>query len=264
MKRIIFVTLISYILTSSITTPEEIIDWIKENKTLYDKDNISCYILTNSTDYIDLNQYDLLYNVMKEAKKNTNFDYVLAVVDHIDMSVNEPARKFAEDLQALMGRELFIEHQKSVVMVFAIVDRKFNIEAGYDASLKFSGDRLAKYLDLIKTNLQNKDYHTAFSKLLGYFRDNYYPPSTPSSDNNGSSTDVLSIVVIVVVVVLVIIIRLVCKYYCGCKDSYSYSYSSHSGYRSHHSHHNYHHHSSSRGKSGGGAKSHGSGASGGW
>ena len=195
---------------------------------------------------------------MKEAKKNTNFDYVLAVVDHIDMNVNEPAKKFAEDLQELMGRELFIEHQKSIVMVFAIVDRKFSIEAGYDALQKFSGDRLAKYLDLIKTNLQNKDYYTAFSKLLGYFRDNYNPPSTPSSDNTGSSTNVLSIVVCVVAVVLIIIIRLVCKYYCGCRDSYSYSYSSHRGYHSHH------HHSSSRGKSGGGAKSHGSGASGGW
>ena len=260
MKRVIFVILISYILTSSITTPEEIIDWLKENRTLYDKENISCYIITNSTDYINLNQYDLLYNLMKEAKNNTNFDYVLVVVDHIDMSVNEPAKKFAEDLQASMGRENFIEHQKSIVMVFAMVDRKFSIEAGYDASQKFSGDRLAKYLDLIKANLQNKNYYTAFSKLLGYFRDNYNPPLTPSSDNTGSSTNVLSIVACVVFIVLIIIIRLVCKYYCGCRDSYGYSsYSSHHGHRSHH-----HHHSSSRGKSGGGAKSHGSGASGGW
>ena len=260
MKRVIFVILISYILTSSITTPEEIIDWLKENRTLYDKENISCYIITNSTDYINLNQYDLLYNLMKEAKNNTNFDYVLVVVDHIDMSVNEPAKKFAEDLQASMGRENFIEHQKSIVMVFAMVDRKFSIEAGYDASQKFSGDRLAKYLDLITANLQNKNYYTAFSKLLGYFRDNYNPPLTPSSDNTGSSTNVLSIVACVVFIVLIIIIRLVCKYYCGCRDSYSYSsYSSHHGHRSHH-----HHHSSSRGKSGGGAKSHGSGASGGW
>ena len=250
MKRVIFVILISYILTSSITTPEEIIDWLKENKTLYDKENISCYILTNSTDYINLNQYDLLYNVMKEAKKNTNFDYVLAVVDHIDMSVNDPAKKFAEDLQASMGRELFIEHQKSIVMVFAMVDRKFSIEAGYDALQIFSGDRLAKYLDSIRTYLQNKDYYTAFSKLLAYFRDN---------DNPSSDTNVFSIVWWVVFVVIFVV---VCVYSCCCGSENSRSYS----YSSHHGHYSHHHHSSSSGKSGGGGgvQSHGSGASGGW
>ena len=250
MKRVIFVILISYILTSSITTPEEIIDWVNENKTLYDKENISCYIITNSTDYINLNQYDLLYNIMKEAKKNTNFDYVLAVVDHIDMNVNEPVKKFAEDLQELMGRELFIEHQKSIVMVFAMVDRKFSIEAGYDALQIFSGDRLAKYLDSIRTYLQNKDYYTAFSKLLAYFRDN----DNPSSDTNVSS--------IVWWVVFVVIFVVVCVYSCCCGSENSRSYS----YSSHHGHYSHHHHSSSSGKSGGGGgvQSHGSGASGGW
>ena len=250
MKRVIFVILISYILTSSITTPEEIIDWVNENKTLYDKENISCYIITNSTDYINLNQYDLLYNIMKEAKKNTNFDYVLAVVDHIDMNVNEPVKKFAEDLQELMGRELFIEHQKSIVMVFAMVDRKFSIEAGYDALQIFSGDRLAKYLDSIRTYLQNKDYYTAFSKLLAYFRDN----DNPSSDTNVSS------IVWWVVFVVIFVVVCVCSCCCGSENSRSYSYSSHHGHYSHH------HHSSSSGKSGGGGgvQSHGSGASGGW
>ena len=141
MKFVIFLVLLSYILTSSITTPEEIIDWLNENKTRYDKEGINCYIITNSTTYININQYNILYNIMKEAKNKTTFDYVLTVVDHIDMTVNEPAKKFAEDLQELMGNNYFIDHPKSIVMIFAMANKKFSNEAGYEALQKFSGER---------------------------------------------------------------------------------------------------------------------------
>ena len=250
MKLVYFLTLITYIFTSSITTPDNIIEWLKENTTRYDRDNLTCYIITNSDAYINSNQYDILYDLMKEAQQNYNFSYILTVVDRIPQ-VSEPAKVFAEDLQELMAKENFTEHQRSIVMVFSIGDREFSIEAGYDALKVFDGNRAKRYLEIISTKLSKGNYFEAFEQLLRYYKNNYVPPSDSSSGSN-----ILSTLAVIGLILVIIILRVVCKYVCGCEcqSSSSYSYSSH----------RYHHHSSGGKRSGGRVKSHGSGASGRW
>ena len=132
----------------------------------------------------------------------------------------------------------FIVQQKSIMMVFDMYNQQFSIEEGYDALQQFPAERVQEYLDYIAEDLRNKNYYTAFSTLLGYFRDNYKPSVL---------LKVLAVILFIVLVIVFIVIRFVCRYYCGCRGSISYSYRSH------------HHHSG-----GGGTKAHESGASGGW
>ena len=207
---------------------------LKENTTLYDKEGINCYIITDSTKYINLNEYNALYNIMKDAQNNTGFEYVLTIVDELSLS----AKKFAENLQQLMIDNKFIEQQKSIMIVFDMYNQQFSIEEGYDALQQFPAERVQEYLDYIAEDLRNKNYYTAFSTLLGYFRDNYKPSVL---------LKILAVILFIVLVIVFIVIRFVCRYYCGCRGSISYSYRSH------------HHHSG-----GGGTKAHESGASGGW
>ena len=229
MKLFFFLTLLSYIIASSLITPENIIEMLSKNTTLYDKEGINCYIIKDSNKYINLNEYDALYNIMKDAQNNTGFEYVLIILDELSLS----AKKFAENLQQLMVDNNFIVQQKSIMMVFDMYNQQFSIEEGYDALQQFPAERVQEYLDFIVEDLRNKNYYTAFSTLLGYFRDNYKPSVL---------LKVLAVILFIVLVIVFIVIRFVCRYYCGCRGSISYSYRSH----------------------GGGAKAHGSGASGGW
>ena len=229
MKLFFFLTLLSNIIASSLITPEKIIELLKENTTLYDKEGINCYIIKDSNKYINLNQYDALYNIMKDAQSNTGFEYVLTVVDELSLS----AKKFAENLQQLMTEENFIEQRKSIMIVFDMYNQRYSIEEGYDALHQFPAERVQEYLDYIAEDLRNKNYYTAFSTLLGYFRDNYKPSVL---------LKILAVILFIVLVIVFIVIRFVCRYSCGCRESFSYSYRSH----------------------GGGTKAHGSGASRGW
>ena len=305
MKILCFLALVSCVITSRIIQTDDIMQMLKRDKTKYDPEGKRCYIITNSTTtYITQNQQALLYNIQKEAQKNNTFEYVLVVVDSIPDLGSNPAHTFASNLKSSMINGGYITRGNSIIIIFAMIDRQFNIETDTNSRAKFSDDRVVKYLDLIKNDLVNKNYYNAFSTLLGYFRDNYYPP-TPNSEEDSTVTTLILIGGLVVIAIGFALISL-CNRYCPSSSSsnnsatydytnaplYSGNYNTglvntnpqpvihvhhHSPPKHHHHpppHHHHHHspphhrhHSPPKPKPAPktkGAKAHGSGASGGW
>lgn len=223
MKLLCFLTFVSYIVTTTITETEDIIQWLKGKKEKYDLQGRNCYVITNSTDYIDRKQVSHFYQLELEAKSKNNLDYVLVVVDSIPQNTTNPGHSFAIKLQDRMAEENFINYDNSVVMLFALGDRNVSIETGPTAEAKFSDARLLTFVEAIKPDLRDKDYYAAFSNLLSYFIENVNPPTPTPGDNSKFKYTTPLIIGISAVIVIVVIIVLVKN--CDCTpDTINYDY----------------------------------------
>ena len=221
MKLLCILAVVSCVITSRTIKTDDIMQMLKRDKTKYDPEGKRCYIITNSTTtYINQNQQALLYKIQKEAKENNKFEYVLVVVDSIPDLTSNPAHEFASNLQTSMINGGYITSGNSIIIIFAMVDHKSNIETDTYSRAKFSDSRVAKYLDLIKNDLVNKNYYKAFSTLLGYFRDNYYPPTPSSGEEDSKLTTLILIGGLVVIVVGFALISL-CNRFCPSSSSSS-------------------------------------------
>ena len=279
MKLFCFLPLVSYVITSTIITTEDIMQMIKKEKTKYDPDGKKCYMIANTTKYITKNEWALLYQLEKEAKSMNHFDYVFVIVESIPYNSSNPAKKFTENLQNSMSNANYIIKTNSIVILFAMADRQFSIKTGLSVQSTFSDSRVEKYLNLIKNDLANQKYYKAYSTLLGYFRDNYNPPSPSPSPSSGGDSKVTAPMVIGGLAVIVVCFTLIylCNRFCPSvfssssssnTDSATYDYPNAPLYSD-----NYnpqppkHHHHPPKPKpapKSKGAKAHGGGASGGW